>query len=325
MPLCRQVARLFSLILLTLIMLLVTAPPSATASTACPSLEERPFTLKEVAPGSYVRKGAHEVFKNSNLNAIANIGFIIGETSIAVIDTGGSYCDGSRFLTALRQVTKKPISHVINTHVHPDHTLGNAAFLGEGAIFIGHKNLPRAMRDKTVSYIENITRLTSPALMAGTKPVPPTELVSETLAIDLGGRMLTLTAHKTAHTDQDLTVFDEQAKILWAGDLLFHEHIPVLDGNLIGWQAVMEKLSKSGAQKVIPGHGGPLLLWPQGLADQQRYLMALTSDLRRMIESGSTMLEAQQKAAIAEKDHWKLFEEFNARNASAGFAELEWE
>lgn len=325
MKYCHQVARLFSLIPLALSMLLLTAAPSATASTACPSIEERPFTLKEVAPGSYVRKGVHEVFKASNLNAIANIGFITGETSIAVIDTGGSYCDGSRFLSALRQVTKKPISHVINTHVHPDHTLGNAAFQGEGAIFIGHKNLPQAMRDKTAAYIENITRLTSPALMAGTKPVPPMELVSETLVIDLGGRKLTLTAHKTAHTDQDLTIFDQQTKILWAGDLLFHEHLPVLDGNLIGWQKVMDKLAALGAEKVIPGHGGPLLPWPKGMADQQRYLMALTSDLRRLINKGSTMLEAQKKAAMTEKERWKLFEEFNARNASAGFAELEWE
>lgn len=296
-----------------------------TATPACPSLQQRPFNLKQVAKGVYLRKGRHETFTKDNLNAIANIGFIIGDTSVAVIDTGGSFCDGSRFHKALRQVTDKPISHVINTHVHPDHNLGNAAFVNGKSIFIGHKNLPRAVADKGQIYIENITRIVGKDAMAGTISIPPSVTVTDEMKLNLGNRPLTLMALPTSHTNQDLVVFDESQKILWSGDLVFHEHTPVVDGSLLGWQTVMERLAKIPATHLIPGHGGPWLPWPEGATDQIRYLNKLATDLRRIISNGGTMLEAQKQAAKEEEEKWKLFEEFNPRNASAAFAELEWE
>ena len=259
------------------------------------------------------------------MNAIANIGFIIGDKSIAVIDTGGSYCDGNRFLKALRQITDKPMSHIINTHVHPDHMLGNAAFVNESAVFVGHENLPQAVREKGQIYIDNLTRIVGAEAMAGTKAIPPTMTVKDELTIDLGNRPLKLMAMATAHTDQDLVVFDEVSKTLWTGDLVFHEHTPVVDGSLLGWQKVMPILAKIPAEYLVPGHGGPWLKWPEGKDDQTRYLETLAGDLRRIIEEGGTMIEAQKKAAISERSKWKLFEEFNPRNASTAFAELEWE
>lgn len=295
------------------------------ASKACPSLQERPFGLKQLTAGLYVRKGKHETFKKENLNAIANIGFIIGNKSIAVIDTGGSYCDGQRFLKALRKVSSKPISHIINTHVHPDHLFGNAAFQGEGATIIGHENLPQAVREKGRIYLENLTRIVGKDVMNGTKAIPPDKTVKDKMTVNLGNRPLTLMAMATAHTDQDLVVYDETTKTLWSGDLVFHEHTPVVDGSLLGWLKVTDILSKIPADYLVPGHGGPMLKWPEGGKDQNRYLSTLTKDLREIINDGGTMLEAQKKAAISEKEKWKLFEEFNPRNASTAFQELEWE
>ena len=79
-----------------------------------------------------------------------------------------------------------------------------------------------------------------------------------------------------AHTDSDLSVLDEQTRTLFAGDLVFLSHTPVLDGSLRGWLRVIDELAALPAQRVVPGHG-PVSEWPAALADQRRYLETLAS------------------------------------------------
>ena len=65
--------------------------------------------------------------------------------------------------------------------------------------------------------------------------------------------------------------------------------------------------------------------WPEAMADQRRYLEALASDVRRLIAEGLPISKAAAEAGQSERGRWKLFDEFNARSATAAFAELEWE
>jgi glyoxylase-like metal-dependent hydrolase (beta-lactamase superfamily II) len=145
------------------------------------------------------------------------------------------------------------------------------------------------------------------------------------MAIDIGGRQLVLTAHPTAHTDNDLTVFDKQTNTLWLSDLLFVEHLPVIDGSLKGWLEVLQKLERVKYKTVIPGHGRVISNWPEGLSPQKTYLQTLLTEIREMIAKGQFIEEAIEQVGYSEKDKWALFDQFHKRNVTTAFAELEWE
>ena len=293
-----------------------------TSTLAQAKAQELP--VSEVAPGIFVHQGQTALMTGENEGATANIGFIIGESAVAVVDTGGSAREGQRLLAAIRARTDKPIRYVIYTHVHPDHVFGSAAFVSDGPVFVGHRNLPQAMAARGSFYLDAFRRIMGAPSLEGVRMIPPTLLVDGTVKLDLGSRVLILRSWPAAHSDNDLTVLDEQTRTLFAGDLVFLGHIPVLDGSIRGWLEVTNELGNLPAQRVIPGHG-PVSEWPGALADQRQYLETLASDVRKLVARGAPITVAADTAAASERPRWQLFDDYNARNATSAFSEIEWE
>lgn len=285
--------------------------------------EAREFEVENPAPGVYVHYGAQADMTPSNAGDIANLGFVIGEKCVAVIDTGGTYAVGRALREAIRRVTTRPICYVINTHVHPDHIFGNPAFVDDRPEFVGHARLAESMRRRGPIYLRALMRDLGEAAQ-GSSIVFPTHPVTGVERLDLGGRTLSLRAWPTAHTDTDLTVFDEQSETFFLGDLGFVEHLPVVDGSLRGFIAAIGELKAIRAQRAIPGHGRASA-WPGAIGPEERYLTQLRRDVRAALAAKMPLAQAIESVACEDAAHWQLVDQFHKRNVSAAYAELEWE
>jgi quinoprotein relay system zinc metallohydrolase 2 len=288
-----------------------------------------PFNLTEVASGNFVHLGKHVPFDDPDTDDIANIGFIIGDDCVAVIDSGGSVAVGEALKAAIRERTRLPVCYVINTHAHFDHVFGNIVFRNENAgkqpAYVGHENLALALGGDNAYVLEHFGKFLG-ANPTNDDIVPPTVLVKGSMEIDLGGRKLMLTAWPAAHTEADLTVFDASTGTFWSGDLLFRERTPSFDGSIKGWLAVIAELEgEKGVSHVVPGHGPVGDDIVAALADEKRYLQTIVDEVRRDIGAGKPIDESVEQVGLGEKGKWQLWEQQHHRNVSRAYTELEWE
>ncbi|MFK8069137.1 MAG: quinoprotein relay system zinc metallohydrolase 2 [Gammaproteobacteria bacterium] len=298
--------------------------PASSADSSTSVEGSTDFNLTEIAEGVFVHQGVHVEVDHEDHADIANIGFIVGDECVAVIDTGGSIENGLKLRKLIKTKTDKQICYVINTHVHFDHVLGNHAFKQDNPKYVGHINLADALLQNREFFLEAFTAdLGENATVENI--VGPEILVEDTMEIDLGNRKLLLTAHPKAHTTTDLSILDQKTNILWTGDLVFMERVPVIDGGLKSWFTVMEGMNKHEYKLVVPGHGPSSAAWPEAMEPQQQYFKVLIDETRQAIADGIFLGDALTKVAQSEKDNWVLFESLNQRAVSRAYQELEWE
>ncbi len=328
--------------ILLVVLVLSLAKVTAIADTNLANAEQETLTsgaelnvaieFKEVADGIYVRYGKHEPVSAKHIGNIANHGFIVGETGVAIVDPGGSEDVANSTLSAIAKITQLPVTHIIVTHVHADHSLGLSAYkstrLSPKPVVLGHNNLEASLSHNLAFYAaqfgyskhtDKILQLIKSGMI---QPVD-TERV-----FNLGSREITVKAFSTAHSTSDVVVYDNKSKTLWAGDLLFVDRIPAIDGSVLGWLAALESLAKLETKIVIPGHGRSgeydLLMQPQ-----LEYLNLLVSYSREAIANGlslNTFLQKNNGVFSADKaDQWELFDTQHKVNLTRAYTELEWE
>lgn len=282
------------------------------------------FELEPVADGVLVHVGRHEEFSKANRGDIANLGVVIGRDAVAVIDTGGSLAVGEAFRSAIAEHTDVPVRYVINTHFHPDHVLGNGAFDGPEVTFVGHPKLPQALAERGPFYRQRLADLMGDDALAS-DVVLASHLIEDRETIDLGDRVIELRSWPTGHTSADLTVLDRQTGTLFAGDLLFMQRLPVVDGSLLGWLDLLAELAGLKAVRVVPGHGPASAPWPDALSAQKRYLEKLRDGVRDAIARNVPLAKAENAVPLDERENWMLADENHPRNVITSYTELEWE
>ncbi len=296
------------------IYLLLTVTPFAVADT------DYRLEPVEVAPGTYVLLGQNAHFTFANACNIVNTGFIVTDDGVLVIDSGPSRLYGEQLRAAIARVTDKPIVRVLNTHLHPDHFLGNQAFA----------DLPVSALPKTVSGIgrhgegfnDSMYRLCG-AAMKGTYVLAPSEPVEPGI-LEIGGHRLRLMALE-GHTDADLVVLDETTGVLFAGDLVFNQRTPTTPHARISvWRASLQALSEMEFKVLVPGHG-PVTDDASAIEQTDAYLVWLDAHLLDAAESGHSMAEVLHPEAPAEVERLAVFADEYQRSVEHLYPTMEFD
>ncbi|SET81914.1 quinoprotein relay system zinc metallohydrolase 1 [Pseudomonas sp. NFR09] len=254
-----------------------------------PVLADLDYVLKPrlIADNTWLLEGSTDNFTRDNGGNIVNVGFIVTEPGVVVIDTGPSRRYGEALRQAIARVTDKPVIQVLLTHHHPDHALGNQAFrdVPIGAL-AGTKDLLHEQGD---SMAENLYRMVGD-WMRGTEVVLPNEALPAGVKT-FGSHDLQL-LHLRGHTGADLAILDRRTGVLFAGDLVFYQRAlttPHSPGLPI-WLADIATLQGLPWTLIVPGHG-PIATDAKPFEQMRDYLTWLDQLLRDGAAHGSDMPE----------------------------------
>ncbi|GAB3444776.1 quinoprotein relay system zinc metallohydrolase 1 [Insolitispirillum peregrinum] len=245
------------------------------------------LTARQIADSSYVVEGSTEDFSRANGGLMVNSAFIVTDEGVIVLDTGPSRLFGEQFHALIDRTSGgKPIVQVINSHLHPDHFLGNQAFAPETLTATSETiaGISAAGEDFTT----NMYRLLG-NWMLDTEPVVPKTVLQAHTAVVGGHRLHYLTL--AGHSDSDVALFDETTGVLYAADLVFHDRTPTTPhADIAPWLAALEALEALKFKVVVPGHG-PVAQDAGPLHQTADWLRWLDGTLRQAARQGLSEAE----------------------------------
>ena len=229
-----------------------------------------------------------------------NIGVVVGEDGVLLVDTRESHEAARELAGELRSLTSKPVRWVMNTHWHWDHTFGNSVF-PDAAIW-GHRLCRGALLDDPEQHRSD-ARMWMPKRrfeeIERVQIVPPDETFEALTSIDVGGRKVEATYHGRGHTDADILIHCGGATFM--GDLVEEGDSPKMgDSYPFDWPNTLAAARSTIRPTVVPGHGE--LLTTEGVEDQRRRLAQVAEILRQVMHEGRPADEAVRRGPIPELD-----------------------
>lgn len=226
-----------------------------------------------------------------------NIGLFIGEDGVFMIDDQFAPLT-PKILSAIKKITEKPVTYLINSHWHGDHTGGNANMQKEGAIIVAHNNVRKRMSVDQV--IRGRTRKASP------KEALPVLTFSEDMMIHFNNDDVLISHVHDAHTDGDAIIYFTKNNVIHMGDTYFSGKFPYIDlssgGNINGYIEASKKaiILADDQTKIIPGHGK--ISNKKEMQGYVKMLTALKNKIQIEIDNGKTLEEVTKNKEIT-KDY----------------------
>ncbi|PWB41460.1 MAG: MBL fold metallo-hydrolase [Dehalococcoidia bacterium] len=263
------------------------------SSQAVPAHAEiPPPRIEEVSPGIY----AYIQLDGSWF--LNNAGAIVGSRSATVVDTTGTEKRARAFHAAIREVTPHPVSALINTHSHGDHTHGNFMFAPASAIIASERCRREIIAGGHASYA------LFPMVDFGDCPItPPTVTFDDRLSVYVDDLEVELIYVGPAHTTSDIVAWIPERKLLFSGDVIFNGGTPfALGGSVAGWLTALDRIEALGAEAIVPGHGE--VCGPEVIGEVRSYLRWVQQSARAGFEKGTPPLDLAAALDLGKFAEW---------------------
>jgi glyoxylase-like metal-dependent hydrolase (beta-lactamase superfamily II) len=186
-----------------------------------------------------------------------NIAVLTGPDGKVLIDAGIGV-SRPQIARALADLGADPVTHLINTHWHFDHTDGNAWLNSVGARIIAQEN--------TLAFLSHVQRVEDWDYNFVSPPANglPSEVFASERSLSLNGHSINLRHYSPAHTDSDISVTFAEAEVVHVADTFWNGVYPFIDystgGSIDGMIAASDANLAATTDKtiIIPGHGQPV-------------------------------------------------------------------
>ena len=286
----------------------------------------------QVADGVHVLPGAVAQPDAGNAGRVGNLGFVVGRTGVAVIDTGSSRARAGELLAAIREVTDLPLRAVLLTHPAQEFLFGAGLFIDQGVPVLAHPATPGLMARRCQHCLDTLTHELGAARMAGTRLALPAPMSLPAAPLDLGGRRLQILIGPPGTVPGNLMVHDDATGVRFAGALLSIGRIPGLqDTRPADWQQALEALTAPDVEAVVPAYGP--VAWRAPRAGQTSlvaasaalggYFTDLEAQARGLYAAATPLAELADRAALPRYRDWNGYPATHLHNIFYRYLQLE--
>lgn len=256
---------------------------------------------EKLAPNLYMLSGSAGADPGHQDAAGGRIGVLAGPDGIFMVDAQYAQIT-DKVAAAIRKISSEPIRFLVNTHVHPDHTAGNANFVKMGALLFAREELRQEM-------------LRPPARPGAGKQAPagdPARLpvvtygMGDPVKLRLNGEIVDLIPVRAAHTGGDTMIRFENADVIMIGDFYRNYGYPFIDTNNGGTlkgalEALDETMKLAGPNtRLIPGHG--TIIHRTDIVPYRDMILGVQAKVQQMIREGKSEQEVLAAKVTAPYD-----------------------
>jgi glyoxylase-like metal-dependent hydrolase (beta-lactamase superfamily II) len=282
---------------------------------------------QQVTPHGWFFQGEAGMASAQNKGYMSNAGFVVTGDGVVVFDALGTPVLGGAMIAAIRKVTPQPIKRVIVSHYHADHVYGLQALKATGADIWAHRKGQLYFSSGTAAdrLAQRRTDL-FPWVDESTVVVPPDLWLDGDTSFRMGGLTFRLVFSEGAHSPEDLMMYVEEDRLLFAGDLIFAGRVPFVgNADSRGWLKAMDKMIALHPVVVVPGHGPVSRDVERDLVMTRDYLLYLRETMGQAVRDLEPFDDAYAKVDWSRYKSLPAFEQANRLNAYGTYLLMEQE